>query len=92
MENHTPRPLNEFDMKEIYRLIRNDRIPGFNLLAREREYLDEYREALRLAMEQETKKVAVTKKAKKITKTTKSIKATKNKRKAKEEPQVNSES
>ena len=38
-----PRPLEEFDMKEIYRILRNECIPGFVLLASEQEYLDEYR-------------------------------------------------
>lgn len=54
-----PRPLREFDMKEIYRLIRNERIPGFNMLGRERRYLDEYREALKREMEQENEEIQV---------------------------------
>lgn len=50
-ENKEPRPLSEFDMKEIYRLVRNERIPGFVMLGRERDYLDEYRQALAREME-----------------------------------------
>ena len=50
-ENKEPRPLSEFDMKEIYRLVRNERIPGFVMLGKERDYLDEYRQALAREME-----------------------------------------
>lgn len=50
-ENKEPRPLSEFDMKEIYRLVRNELIPGFVMLGKEREYLDEYRQALVREME-----------------------------------------
>lgn len=50
-ERKEPRPLSEFDMKEIYRLVRNERIPGFVMLGKERNYLDEYRQALIREME-----------------------------------------
>ena len=54
-----PRPLDQFDMKEIYRLIRDERIPGFNMLGSERRYLAEYREALKRVVETEDEKAQV---------------------------------
>jgi len=45
-ERAYPRPLSEFDMREVYRIIHNERIPGFVLLASEQAYIDEYRAAV----------------------------------------------
>ena len=41
------RPLEEFDIHEVNRLIQREQIPGFKLLPREEQYLAEYREVLR---------------------------------------------
>ena len=41
------RPLEEFDIHEVNRLIQREQIPGFKLLPREERYLAEYREVLR---------------------------------------------
>lgn len=41
------RPLEEFDIHEINRLIQRERIPGFKMLPKEQKYLEEYRETLR---------------------------------------------
>lgn len=45
-ERQYPRPLSEFKMTEIYRIIHNERIPGFRLSDQEEAYIAEYREAL----------------------------------------------
>lgn len=37
----------DFNLTEIYRLIHLEAIPGFQMLRRERKYLDDYRRALR---------------------------------------------
>lgn len=41
------RPLEEFDIHEINRLIQREQIPGFQMLPKEKKYLEEYREVLR---------------------------------------------
>lgn len=41
------RPLEEFDIHEVNRLIQREQIPGFKLLPKEERYLAEYREVLR---------------------------------------------
>ena len=58
-EREYPRPLSEFDMHEVYRIIHNESIPGFVLLGKERRYIEEYREALKLQMEQENENQTV---------------------------------
>lgn len=45
-EQEYPRPLSEFDMREVYRIIHNESIPGFVLLEWERAYIEEYRAAV----------------------------------------------
>jgi len=45
-EKEYPRPLSEFDMREVYRIIHNEQIPGFVLLEKERAYIEEYRAAV----------------------------------------------
>ena len=41
------RPLEEFDIHEVNRLIMREQIPGFKMLPEEEKYLQEYREALK---------------------------------------------
>lgn len=59
-EREYPRPLSAFDMKEIYRIIHNESIPGFVLLRSEREYIEEYREALKRLMAEEKNEIQAT--------------------------------
>lgn len=47
MERPEPRQISDFDMKEVYRLLHLESIPGFSITREERSLLREYREALK---------------------------------------------